>query len=152
MSSLNQYIAELNFFADNLHNIVIESGVKSSGAILSTLKQRLFNKGTDANNSLIGGGAYSKNYKEYKRGKGRRTSFVNLRMEGDYYDSMFVEARGTKGLFIDATDWKKSILAEQYSSWELLGLTEDETENLVAFRIDPEIQKTINKLPQTIDI
>jgi len=158
MSSLNQYIAELNFFADNLHNVVGDAGVKNADYIVNKQNTRLENKGTDAKESPIG--SYSSVTVSFKKSKGDRYDHVTLKDEGNWYNSMFVENRGTQGLIIDSSD--TSLTGKLMNGGgerenpaygkDIIGLTEPETNDLVIEKIDPEIQKTINKLPQTIDI
>jgi hypothetical protein len=162
MASLDSYIAELTFFSDNLHNIVGDAGVKHADEIIVTQNLRLHNAGKDSKNNLIGN--YSNLYIESnKKPKGHRYDHVTLSDDGGWYSNMFVDNRGTKGLFIDNKD---TVLTNKLMNggggiWpdanppygqNIVGLTEPETDGLVAKVIEPELQKIINKLPGIIDI
>ena len=76
MASLDNYIAELNFLAENLHNVVGDAGVKNEQYIVRTQNNRLEGSGTDAKGNPIG--SYSATTINIKRGKGQATSHVTL--------------------------------------------------------------------------
>ena len=150
MASLESYIAELNTFANTLENQVNAIILEDENEVIDVLQQRLMDTGLDAKKSPIGGGQYAPVTIENKKKKGQEIGHFTLFNKGDFHGSMFIQELG-KTLFITSRDAKTNVLIQDYGE-DILGLTNEETAFIVQWTIDPEIQKTINKLPQTIDI
>ena len=149
MSSLSNYSNDLQKIADNLDYYIKKIIIDNEGKILSMLKLRLFNTGTDAKGNLITP-EYSENTLIRKKSKGQRASFVTLRDVGDFYAGMFVNYTNNE-LFISSKDNKTEILIEKYGP-DILGLNLQEQEVLIQNIIEPEIQKILNSLSNQIEI
>ena len=156
MATLDSYIAELKFFAKHLQENVVNIGVKNERGIIKIQNDRHTTRGLDAEGNTIG--SYSANTIARKKKKGQPTSFVTLEDTGNWHSDMFVH--GTDELLIDnhnkslTTDLMNGGGEESNPAYgkDIIGLTDDETVFLTEKIIDPEVQKIINKLPQTINI
>jgi len=160
LATLDSYIAELKFFAKHLQENVVNIGVKNERGIINTQNTRHKTRGLDAKGKTIG--SYSANTIARKNKKGQPSSFVTLEDTGNWHSDMFVG--GTDELFID--NHNSSLTTELMNGGigkgdeksnppygkDIIGLTDEETVFLTQKIIDPELQKIINKLPQTIDI
>lgn len=156
--ALDNYIQELNFFADNMQETVTAIGVKNGRGIVKMQNDRLLNHGLDANENLIGGGVYSSVTINHKSNRGDTISHVTLKDTGDWHGNMFVS--GTKELLIDNSD--SSLTGELMNGGgqgsnppygkDIIGLTDEEEVFLAQNVIDPELQKEINKLTTFIEL
>lgn len=87
--TLEQYISELRKLTDSVDKLVDDFIKKNSGALLSSVKLRFWNKGLDGNLQLIGTYAQS-TIERKKKSSYSRTSHVTLRDSGQWYDDLFV--------------------------------------------------------------
>ena len=154
MATLDSYIAELTNFQNNLEKIINVIVLNKQNEVVDIVKARLIGSGKDAKLKLIGGGIYKpftiSDKKASGSGTGKITSHFTLFHDGGFHRGMFVQESGDF-LFISSTDAKTNLLIGEYGE-DILGLTEPETKFVTDQIIDPELQKIINKLPQTIDI
>lgn len=112
--------------------------------ILGPLKRRLYSRGVDATGSKIGD--YSPFTKRIRNKLGLVTSHVQLFYTGDWYDSMFVTVE--KGVVtVDSTDKSKTEKIEEKYGKEILQMSDEEVNKLIDTRLEPEIQKWLDKNP-----
>lgn len=99
--------------------------------------------GQDAENDDIQP-PYSPRYARYKRRRGLPVDRVNLRLEGDFYNSLLVKL-GAREFTIQADDPKGKYLFARYGE-QVLGLNDDHIDQLAVF-IEPFlIQKAEEKI------
>ncbi len=155
MASLDALINGLEAVADTLQLTTSMILVKNEDEIKQVLQYRLMNSGEDANGNLIGGGQYSPVTIRHKLFTNQETGHFTLFDEGNFHKGMFVKLVkdlaliGSKELH---NDNPKGSLTDRYGE-AILGLTEDETDQVIKLWVDPELQKEINKmLPKVIKI
>ena len=107
--SLDEYIASLEQFSNDLEKIIQRFIDKNSLALLNAVKNRFWNKGIDGNLNLIGGGKYAEStIKRKKRKASARTSHITLRDTGDWWKSLFVLYENGE-LQLSSTDHDKTL-------------------------------------------
>lgn len=143
MSTISQYISDLEKLADGMTEIVRTIVLNNEGQLLKTVKLRLFQKSLDAN--LVSLGTYSPITKARKKNKGQVSNRVTLRDTGDFYNSMFIDFKKSE-IVVDATDPKAGQLMDIYGE-AILGLAEFEQAQFIDSVLEPEIYKKINNLP-----
>ncbi len=147
VASIEVYIGNLEGLADNLQQKLEVEALAKSGNLLSLVKQRLFNTGIAGDGSSLG--SYHSSTIEYKKRKGRRSSFVTLRDEGDWYRGMFIKVENQE-LLLNSKDWKTPKLIGMYGD----RILEFSIEERVAVEnwLDAFETKLINDLGSSIDI
>ena len=142
MSSIDEYIIKLDNLANSMDIRLRDIVLRNKGALLSTLKLRLFQKSLDGNYNFLG--TYAPMTKRRKKKKGQISNRVTLRDTGDWYNSMFVDFKSNT-ILIDATDVKNDVLKDIYGD-AILDLTEQEVEFFVDTKLDSELQRMIDDL------
>jgi len=142
MSSIDEYIVKLDNLANSMDIRLRDIVLRNKGALLSTLKLRLFQKSLDGNYNFLG--TYAPMTKRRKKKKGQISNRVTLRDTGDWYNSMFVDFKSNT-ILIDATDVKNDVLKDIYGD-AILDLAEQEVEFFVDTKLDPELQRMIDDL------
>jgi len=122
---LQDYISKVDRSIDSFHEKVMENLVFNEEKIISTIQDRLYEKGLDAKGYLIGGGDYRSTTIEYKIFKGQRYDHFTLFDTGSFYAGMFVVQDGDSSLLISSQDSKTSMLEDIYGT-EILNLSEKE--------------------------
>jgi hypothetical protein len=144
MASLDALISSLNTVADTLQLTTSVILVKNEEKILQVLQHRLMNSGEDANENLIGGGTYADMTIRHKLFTNQETEHFTLFDKGDFHKGMLVRLEGDLAL-INSSDSKTGDLTSRYGE-AILGLTSEETEQVVKLWVDPELQKIFNKI------
>jgi hypothetical protein len=144
MASLDALISSLNTVAKSLEKTVTAILVDKEKNIVQVVQHRLLNSGEDANGNLIGGGQYADMTIRHKLFTNQPTEHFTLFDEGDFHKGMFVENKGGVAL-IGSSDSKTGDLTSRYGE-AILGLTSEETEQVVKLWVDPELQKIFNKI------
>jgi len=142
MGSIDEYIVKLDNLANSMDIRLRDIVLRNKGALLSTLKLRLFQKSLDGNYNFLG--TYAPMTKRRKKKKGQISNRVTLRDTGDWYNSMFVDFKSNT-ILIDATDVKNDVLKDIYGD-AILDLAEQEVEFFVDTKLDPELQRMIDDL------
>lgn len=107
-------------------------------------QNQLFEQGITATGISIADYApYSDVTVEIKQMKGQPYDRVTLRDEGDFYRSFYLKIDNEK-FEIDAEDWKTRELIKYYGE-EIMGLTQENIENLEKDVILPEIVEQARK-------
>tara|TARA_R110002012_G_scaffold2215_3_gene10565 strand:- start:2287 stop:2742 length:456 start_codon:yes stop_codon:yes gene_type:complete len=151
MASLDALISSLNTVANSLQKTTSVILKKQERFIVRVLQRRLLEKGTDANDKLIGGGQYAEATIRHKLFTGQTTSHFTLFDTGDFHKAMRVDLVGDMAL-ITSGDSKTSELMFRYGE-DILGLTEEETDEAIRLFVDPLLQKEINSItPRVIKI
>jgi hypothetical protein len=89
-------------------------------------------------------GVYSDRYTIYKAKRGGNVSFVDLRLTGEFYASIYID-RLKAGEFKLTTQYDIAEFIEQNYSDHILGLTQDNGQKYLTETIAPEVQKTITQ-------
>jgi hypothetical protein len=148
MSTLDEYINDLEDLEANLDDIISKAIYSKEGMIVGLIKNRLYQRGLDGDNKLIGN--YAASTEAVKRAEGKRASFITLRDEGLFYNGMFVDYANY--IFnVRSSDGKTPSLIQKYGE-SILELTEQEQELLIYTIIEPAIIKHINDLGQIISL
>lgn len=87
-------------------------------------------------------GAYSNRYAVYKSKRGGNVSFVDLRLTGEFYASIYID-RLKAGEFKMTTQYDVAQYLESNYSDHILGLTQDNGQKYLSETIAPEVHKTI---------
>lgn len=142
MSTLSQYIRNLDVLENDLHEVINSILKKNQGKILSMIKLRLYRRGIDGSGNKITP-FYADETVFRKKAKGQTKSHVTLRDKGNFYKGMYLTY--SKGIItIYSKDFKTPFLEEKYGS-NILALTKQEQEIIVDTMIEPGIFKEINK-------
>lgn len=147
---LSVYLARIENLTKNYENHVYELLERSSNYVLAIPKQRMYLRGTDANDEKI-----TPSYDEWtirdKKAKGQVTSHVTLRNTGAWKRSWKLVKEGTKITFTAPNDLKTGFLVSHYSSNELFGFSPKDGEQIYKNWIKPDIEGIIYP-SETIDI
>ncbi len=140
-TNVSNIVKKLHRFSNRseLHLFIEKVIEDKQGWLLKDYKLRLFNKGENADGSLIG--LYEPSTIRHKKYKGQRSSFVTLRDTGDFYRGMYLEYEKGK-LTVNSFDEKTGDIVEQYGK-EIFELSEAEVTKFVKDYIQPEIDKAI---------
>ena len=93
--------------------------VRDEEAYILELNIDQLSRGDDSKGKAIAP-PYSQQYKAYKSSKGRQTRVVDLRLEGDFYQGLYVEFRDDE-FEIKGQDFKTPFLKKRYGDL-ILGL------------------------------
>jgi len=149
MASLDALINSLDGIANTLQLDTSIILIKERVKIVQVLQHRLMNSGTDGNDNLIGGGQYADMTIRHKLFTNQTTEHFTLFDQGNFHKGMFIKLDGDLAL-ITSSDGKTGDLISRYGE-AILGLTEEETEQVIKLWVDPKLQKEINKrLPNII--
>jgi hypothetical protein len=143
MANIDTYINKLKDF-EGLQDKIKKAILGKQGIILGEVKKRLYNQGVDGNLKPMG--TYSKSYREYKNAKGRVSSKVTLRDEGDWYRSMSLMFTDTNRLIIHSSEDRKTGELENMYGEAILFLTNTEAQNIRLTIIDPIVDKYLKEL------
>ena len=110
------------------------AGIGSDGNELTYLKTR---KTPSAD------GIYSNPYSKYKERKGGQTSFVNLRLTGDFQKTIELFRTGIGEWTFTSTDVKYEWLKEWYGE-NIVGVTEDFLKEFSEDNLQPQLQNKVD--------
>lgn len=146
MKELLELIAKLKALEAGLKDTIIEVLRENESIIVEMNSQnQLFEQGITRDGVSIADYApYSPITIEIKKEKGQPTNRVTLRDEGDFEQSFYLEITET-GFEIKASDWKTADLVVYYGE-EILGLTDDNLQDLLKSYILPELLIKVNSL------
>jgi hypothetical protein len=145
-AKLDKLIAGLKSLPERLNETMV-TVIKENETIIVELnsEEQLFEQGITRQGVHISDYApYSPVTIEIKKEKGQPTNRVTLRDEGDFEQSFFIEYTDT-GFEIKASDWKAANLTIAYGD-EIMGLTEENLQELIKQYILPELIKTVNNV------
>ena len=140
---IDVYIKRLQKVANDYQSFVFNVSKKSEPYILAIPKRRLFNKGTDANDTSIKP-SYEDSTIATKKSRGQRTSHVTLRDSGDLYKSFKLVKEGNSIDFTVPNNDVTDFLSGHYSGNELFGFSPDDGEKIFKLFIKPALDDLIN--------
>ena len=140
---LDGYISQLRKLKELIPTAVIVTFYDNEPFIVREVQKRLEGTGVDGAGKKLGD--YKDSTKAIKRGKNQKFNFVTLKDSENFYNAMEITDDG-KNIFIDSRDWKTSILESVWGP-NILALNNIETEVFILRKVDPVIQKEIDKLP-----
>lgn len=148
--SLDAYLADLRALEANLQSEINKILDENEGYLVSLVKNRLYQKGVDADGKKILPD-YKPSTIARKKEERKRTSHVTLRDEGDFYAGFYVELIDWI-ITVNSTDGKTESLIDKYGQG-ILGFTEEEQTVIIFSILEPKIQKILNNLGSgTIEI
>lgn len=147
--SLDAYLSDLRELEANLQNEIDDIINKNQTYLVGLIKNRLYQKGVDADGKKILPDYAPSTVKRKKEDK-QRSSHVTLRDKGDFYSGMYVEIKNWL-ITASSTDGKTPSLIEKYGQG-ILGFTEQEQDIIIFSIIEPKIQKILNSLEGNIDL
>ena len=149
MASLDALINSLETVANSLPKTVAVILKSEEKKIVQVLQNRLMNEGTDGNDNLIGGGVYADMTIRHKLFTNQEAGHFTLFDQGNFHKSMRIDLVGDKAL-IAAQD--PNGLMFRYGE-AILGLQEDEEQQVVELWVDPVLEDIINeRLPNVITL
>ena len=140
--TLDNVIYDLTQKTRGLDKFIDSTIEKNGGFILQKIKLRLWNKGIGGDglkliNSESKGKKWRQKYAMWKKRMGYRSSPVNLRLTGAFWDSMKVFSR--KGIVtIKASDEKTPLLIRKFGE-NILTLTDEEQLWVVRTIVEPAV-------------
>jgi len=90
------------------------------------------------------GDVYTKQYEKYKDGVGGQTSYVDLRLTGEFQKSIQLLRTGENEWTFDASDKKFEWLKAWYGE-QILGVTEEFLQEFATDNMQPELQNKVDK-------
>jgi hypothetical protein len=140
--NVDSYINRLKNVSKNHGKYVMNLLEERKGYVLGIPKQRLYQKGTDANDLKIKP-AYKESTIERKRRKGKRTSHVTLNYTGKLWRSFKLIREGNSIDFTVPNNDVTDFLTSHYSGNELFGFSPKDAEEIYRRFIEPPLEELI---------